>query len=152
MNQPVGQRVHILQIPIRSMMVVVPISNTAEVTNVGELVSIPCSPAWVQGAVAWRGRAIPLFAFESLLGKPISPISSRSKVVIFNPLTGRKDWEFFGMLATSEPHPGVVDNIEPLTMTTSEFASNPYVAAEIRLQAKRGLIPNLDTLARVFYL
>lgn len=151
MSQPVSQRVHVLQIPIRMMTIVVPISNTAEVINVGELVSIPCSPAWVQGAVAWRNRAISVFAFEALLGKPISPITSRSKVVIFNPLTGRSDWEFFGMLSTSEPHPGMVDNAEPLTATRPEFADNPYVAAEIRLQGKLGLIPNLDTMARIFY-
>jgi chemotaxis signal transduction protein len=151
MNQPVSQRVHILQIPIRMMTIVIPISNTAEVINVGELVSIPCSPAWVQGAVAWRNRAIPVFAFEALLGKPISPITSRSKVVIFNPLVGRRDWEFFGMLSTSEPHPGMVDNVGPLTTTKPEFADNPYVAAEIRLEEKLGLIPNLDTMARIFY-
>ena len=151
MKQTAGQQIHVLQIPVDQLTAVVPISNTAEVINVGEVTPIPCSPNWVLGAVAWRKRAIPVITFESMLGRPLSATTSRSKIVVFNPLQGRRDWEFFGMLATSEPHPAVVDNTQPLQASTTDYADNPYVAAEIRLQEGIGLIPNLVNLTRLFY-
>jgi chemosensory pili system protein ChpC len=111
---------------------------------------VPFSQPWLNGAIGWRTLAVPVISFESLLGAAPKARPAAGKIVIFYPLGGRKDWEFFAMFATGEPRPQVLDGSQPVA-EDSELPDSPYIAAGLKVDDKLMLIPDLDALKKVFY-
>ena len=146
-----ANQIHVLDFPIGQMSLVVPIANTAEVINYSEMAPIPCSQGWLLGAIGWRRRAVPVISFELMLGMAPPVPSSRAKIVVFNPLNGRMDWEFFGILAISEPHPRIIDRAAVIVVGNKDIPTSPYIASGIRLENRLGLIPNIQVLRQAFY-
>ncbi|GMR17734.1 MAG: hypothetical protein BMS9Abin33_0127 [Gammaproteobacteria bacterium] len=148
-EQQTGSSVHVLEIPTTSVQMLVPSATVAEVINVSELTKVPKTPSWCLGVIGWRTRAVPVISFEALLGDTESWVGPRSKVLIFFPIPGRKDFEFFGVLATSEPQPHSV------IMTPNLIASPPkqskYIASAINIRGHVVAIPNMEELKRAFY-
>ena len=91
-----------------------------------------------------------MISFETLLGMPPVVRSEGGKIVIFYPLGGRKDWEFFGMLASAEPRPQVLDGSQPAA-DVSELLDSPYVAAGLKVDGRIMLIPDFERMKKVFY-
>ncbi len=150
MNRKATERVHALEIPINGLSLLVPTAGTAEVVNVPELTPIPFSQEWLVGAIGWRMQAIPVVSFESLMGGAAHSPAPGSKIVIFYPLTGRREWEFFGILSSAEPRPHAVDN-SALTANPADLPDTPYIAAGLKLEGRLMAIPNMDALKAVFY-
>jgi chemosensory pili system protein ChpC len=143
-------QIHALALPTRAGVLVVPSATIAEVVNVSSLSPIPLSPPWVIGSVGWRSLAVPVVSFEAIMGgTPSAPIAA-SKAVVFYPLTGRSQWEFFAILSSAEPRPQAVDG-SAVALAAGELPQSPYIAAGLKFNGQPMWIPNLDELKTAFY-
>ena len=145
-----GPRLHSLEVPLDGMTLLVPSAAVAEVINLQNMSPVPFSQPWLNGAIGWRTLAVPVISFETLLGIPTKPRLAAGKIVIFYPLGGRSDWEFFAMFATSEPRPQVLDGSQPVA-ENSELFNSPYIAAGLKVDDRLMLIPDLEALKKAFY-
>jgi chemosensory pili system protein ChpC len=145
-----GPRLHSLEVPLDGITLLVPSAAVAEVINLQNMAPVPFSQPWLHGAIGWRTLAVPVISFEALLGTPVRAAPASGKLVIFYPLGGRKDWEFFAMFATGEPRPQVLDGSQPVA-EGSELPDSPYIAAGLKVDGRLMLIPDLEALKKAFY-
>lgn len=145
-----GPRLHSLEVPLDGIALLVPSAAVAEVINLQNMAPVPFGQPWLKGAIGWRTLAVPVISFESLLGAAPKTRPATGKIVIFYPLSGRKDWEFFAMFATAEPRPQALDGSQPVAQG-SELPDSPYIAAGLKVDDKLMLIPDLEALKKVFY-
>jgi len=146
------ERLHTLIVPTQSQSLLIPSAMTAEVINVPTITRLPFSQPWVLGAVAWRRRAVSVISWEILLGaREEPPVFNRSKLVVFHPLQGRNKWEFFALLASSDPQPHMVDNTGGLMTSASATIDSPYIAAITTIGKQDIVIPSMAELGRTLY-
>ena len=143
-------RLHLLEIPLEGAALLVPSATVAEVINPQNISPVPFSQPWLRGVIGWRTLAVPVISYEVLLGAlaPADPLSS--KIIILYPLSGRKDWEFYGLLTTTEPRPQSLDGSQPVA-ERSELPDSPYVAAGLKVDGRLLLIPDMEALQSAFY-
>lgn len=147
----IQERVHSLEIPLAQFSLIVPSATIAEVKNLNELAPIAGGASCVIGAFGWRMLAVPVVSFELLLGEGIRPPTHGSKIVIFYPLAGRREWEFFGILTASEPRPHAVDAAAMIAAEPDELPESEFVAAGIKIDGRLLAIPDLTALRGVLY-
>ena len=151
MKKPrVGPRLHSLEVPLDGLTLIVPSASVAEVINPLTLAPVPFSQPWLKGVIGWRTLAVPVISFEVLVGMPEPVSPAAGKIVIFYPLNGRSDWEFFGMFATAEPRPQALNHSEPVA-TDSELPDIPCIAAGLKVGGTLMLIPDMDEMKKMFY-
>jgi len=150
-NRPATERIHTVEIPITGMSLLVPSASIAEVANVPVLTPVPFSANWLLGALPWRQQALPVVSYEALIGQPPSTVGTGSKVVVFYPLGGRKEWEFFGLLSAFEPRPHAVDTNNSNAADPDDLPASPFIAGGIKLADRIMAIPNMDALKQAFY-
>lgn len=146
-----GEWIHALEIPLRGSTLLMPSANIAEVINAGDFTPVPLAPAWLLGAFAWRTLAVPVVSFEGLMGGTVTAATPGSKMVIFYPLPGRRDWEFYAILTHAEPRPQTIDPEHAVAATSAELPDTPYVAAGLKLDGRLLVIPDLEALKKTFY-
>lgn len=145
-----GPRLHSLEIPLEGAILLVPSAAVAEVINPITMAPVPFSQPWLKGAIGWRTLAVPVISFEMLLGAVAPAKPAASKIVIFYPLSGQKDWQFYAMFASAEPRPQTLDGSQAV-VENSELPDSPYIAAGLKVDGKLMLIPDMEELRKVFY-
>ncbi len=151
MSRDQAQSLHLLEIPTARLPLLAPSATVAEVVNFTEIGPLPMSPDWVVGVFGWRTQAVPVVSFEALLAGAQSPPGPRSKVIVFYPLPGRPERDFFGILSNKEPLPRVVDEASGLVLNPAGAVESPFVAATVKLGEKTLLIPDFEALKAAFY-
>ncbi|HEU5338304.1 MAG TPA: chemotaxis protein CheW [Sulfuricaulis sp.] len=149
-KQRSGPRLHSLEVPLDGSTLLVPSASVAEVINMQKLAPVPFGEPWLHGAIGWRTLAVPVISIEMLFGAPAMTRIDAAKIVIFYPLSGRKDWEFFAVFATAEPRPQVLDGSQPVAKS-SELLDSPYIAAGLKVDGRLMLIPDFEALKKAFY-
>lgn len=149
-QQAQAHRVHSIVIPTAGVSLVVPSATIAEVVNVSMVTPVPYSPEWNLGVIGWRGQAVPVVSFEGLMGDNVQTASLRSKIVIFYPLQGCKDSEFFAFLSSAEPQPYIVDEAV-VVVDGDDIPGSPYIAAAIKINERVAGIPNMDEIKKTFF-
>jgi chemosensory pili system protein ChpC len=145
-----GPRLHSLEVPLEGMTLLVPSAAVAEVINMQNMAAVPFSQPWLHGAIGWRTLAVPVISFEALLGTKARAAPASGKLVIFYPLGGRQNWEFFAMFATGEPRPQLLDGSQPVA-EGSELPDSPYIAAGLKVEGRVMLIPDFEQMKKAFY-
>jgi len=148
MARAANRPVHSLLIPTASVHVLVPSATIAEVINVAPLGRLPCAPDWCLGVIGWRQRAVPVISLEALLGKGVSAPTPRSKIMVFFPLPGCQEGQFFGVLSTAEPQPHTIDSVDGIV---TESPHPRYFAAALRVGGVTAGIPDLKALKATLY-
>lgn len=149
MNQTADTPIHSLEIPTTGVQLLVPSASVAEVSNVGPLTPLPQAPVWVVGLIGWRSRAIPVVSFETMVDNTAPWIGPKSKILIFFPIPGRKDTDFFGILSASEPQPHQILISEHTAVPSPKESA--FIAGGINLRGRVVVIPNMAAMASVFY-
>jgi len=94
----------------------VDMSTVAEVVPVPSMTRVPGGPPWLSGVVNWRGRVLPVLDLRPLVGAPLSPMPTSSRLVVL----AEEDVEV-GVIADMVP--GLLDCdpelLEPLPATVS---------------------------------
>lgn len=144
-------RLHTLELPLGKFGLLVPSAAVAEIVALGPLSPVPYSPPWTLGALAWRTLAVPVISFEALLGGKAPVPGTSAKIVVFYPLSGRREWEFFGIVTVSEPRPRALDNTKVEPVSSAELPASPYIAGTLKMNEQALAIPHLDALKQVLY-
>lgn len=145
------QSIHLIEIPTDRLPLLVPSATIAEVINVGELSPLPLAPPWILGVTGWRTKAVVVVSFEALLAGTVSAPGPRSKIIVFYPLPGTKEGDFFAVLSARDPQPHVIDSNSDLIPSAAGAVESDYVAATVKLREKTLLIPDMGGLKAVFY-
>ncbi len=151
MAETLAHSMHALVIPTTRVPLLVPSAITAEIMSVPKLNPQPLSESWLLGLAAWRSRAVPVVSFENLLGDTNQPmVHGRCKVVVFQPLGGMSEWDFFAILASADPQPYTVNSATDLAASATPVSS-PLVSATVTVGRTAVVIPNMDEIKRVLY-
>lgn len=145
------ERIHSLEIPLTGASLLVPSAAVAEVTNPTEFFAVPGTPPWLLGVIGWRSQAVPVVSFEALIGQPISSALPTSKIVVFYPIAGRREGDFYGLLSMSEPRPQSITSSTVEAEDSARLPDTPLIAAGIRIKGRTLLIPDFDALRARFY-
>ncbi len=151
MNASPQTRMHLLEIPLSRFPLLVPSATIAEVVSMSALSALPCSPPWVLGVLGWRNQAVSVISFEALLGGSSPQRGPRDKVVVFYPLPGRSDTEFFGVVSPREPQPHLIVDGNEIVASQAAAIESPYVGATVKLGTTTLLIPDFEALKAAFY-
>lgn len=152
MNTQVSDRLHALVIPTQRDSILVPSAMTAEILNLPSLAPIPFSEPWVLGLAVWRHRAVPVVSFEVLTNAgPVPTPHRRAKLVVFHPLPGRNEWEFFAIVASSDPQPYTVTQELPVVASLSARPQDRCIGATVKLGRSNVIIPDMDAIRSRFY-
>jgi hypothetical protein len=146
-----ADRLHTLEIPLTTFSLLMPSSGIAEISPVTQIAPVPLAPPWLLGAIAWRTLAVPVVSFNYLLSGKREEPHTMSRLVVFYPLPGRGDWEFFCLPTSAEPRPRTVDPATAVPVSAGELPSSPYLAAGLRAEGRVLAIPNLDELKKLLY-
>jgi purine-binding chemotaxis protein CheW len=60
----------------------VPMADVAEVTGLPPVTRLPGAPAWLLGVANWRGRMLPVLDLRTVLGVPVTPLTSSARLVV----------------------------------------------------------------------
>jgi chemosensory pili system protein ChpC len=145
------ERIHSLEIPLKGSTLLVPSAAIAEVVNPTELFRVPGAPEWMLGVMGWRSQPVPVVSFEGLIGQPIPITEEGSKIVIFYPLSGPRDWEFYGLLSLAEPRPQPVTSALIEAEDPARLPDTVFIAAGVKIKGRLLFIPDFDALGRAFY-
>ena len=150
MARPPRDQIHALSIPTRAGTLLVPSATIAEVVNVSAMAPVPLGPNWLLGVVGWRTLAVPVVSLEAMFGKAPVPPGTTSKAVVFYPLAGRAQWEYFAVLSSAEPRPQPVD-ASAVSVAAAELPQSALVAGGLKIGELSLWIPDLEALKQVFY-
>jgi chemosensory pili system protein ChpC len=91
-------------IPLSGSRLLLPNSLVAEVFGYVQPDPIIGAPTWLLGSVGWRGVALPLISFESLIGGKMVPPGIKGRVIV---IYGIGRWvdrvPYIGLLASDVP-------------------------------------------------
>lgn len=146
-------QIQTLELPLGKLSLVVPSASVAEIVAIGQPVPLPYAPDWVIGVVGWRTLGVPVVSFESLVAGKLVPVSAtaHSKVVVFYPLPGRSEWEFFGILTTAEPRPRALSPAVVIPADVSDLPASPHVASGLKYDNRLLVVPDFKAVQAVFY-
>ena len=135
-----------LLIPLEGERLIVPRACVAEVVRF----SIPDheagAHAWMLGTINWNGRQLPVVSFEGALGKDVPTATGRTRIVVFNAITGQLKTGFFGVLTQGFPQLVRV-NRDVLKLHTAEgWPKDAPVLCRVKMINEFPLIPNLEQL------
>lgn len=147
----IEERIHSLEIPLAGGSLLVPSAAVAEVTNPTEIFPVPGSPGWLLGVIGWRAQAVPVVSFEALIGQAATGVTLSSKIVVFYPLAGRREGDFYGVLSASEPRPQSVTSNTIESEDSTQLPNSPLIAVGVKIKGRSLLIPDFDAMRDAFY-
>lgn len=143
-----GMAVRSLIIPLSGIALILPNTAVAEVADYRAPQPISASPDWLLGMMQWRGRTIPLLAFEQFAGLAAGVGGVHARTIVCNTLNRNVTLPFIGLLAQGIPRLTEVkaDVLEP---TEGEEPAQEAIAARVRFGGLEAVIPDLDAIERM---
>jgi chemosensory pili system protein ChpC len=141
-------KVRCLTLPLHGMTLMLPNTVVAEVVDYREPEKAGQMPEWMLGMLPWRGRSVPLVAFEKLLGQEQAMRSEETRFIVCNTLGGNGRIPFIAMQVEGIPHLVQVDN-SMLEMDNDIEQAEPAVQAYLRLQGESVIVPNIDVIEKM---
>jgi chemosensory pili system protein ChpC len=140
-------KVRSFALPLNEMTLLLPSTVIAEVLDFREVEPAGHMPEWLLGMLSWRGRNVPLFSFEKLLGRETAGRKEESRFVVCNTLNGSTRIPFFAIRITGLPHLLLLTN--DMLVADVAAVTEPVVLATFRLQGEQVLVPNLDVMEKM---
>ena len=139
------EAVRSLFIPVAGANLVLPNAAVAEVVAYSEPQPVDDAPAWLLGKVSWRDQVIPLISFEAAAGWCMPAPGMRSRIAVFNAITGNPKVRFYAVLTQDIPHLMKIDN-SVIAAGTDDPGMPAAVLSNIMVNGEPAQIPNLDAL------
>ena len=133
-----------LLVPLHQHRLIVPRVCVAEVVRYSPGDVGAAGSGWLRGSLKWNDRRIPLISFEELAGLPVTEIGGRTRVAIFNSLTGQLPDQAFALLTEGFPQLVRVnrDVMEP--DSRHAWPDDGPIICQIRMINEYPLIPDLE--------
>jgi chemosensory pili system protein ChpC len=141
-------KVRCLTLPVHGMTLMLPNTVIAEVAEYREPEKATNMPDWMLGMFSWRGKSVPIIAFEKLLGHEESMLSVETRFIVCNTLNGNSRIPFIALRVEGIPHLVAVDN-SMLERDVAISQTEPAVLAYLRLQGESVIVPNIDVIEKM---
>lgn len=142
-----GAPVRSLLAPMSSGQLLIPNAVVAEVVAYTEPQPIADSPHWLMGNLPWRGRPLPLIAFESVVGSGKPETSARGRVMVMAGLDDYDELPFYGLYCSGIPH--LVQADRTSISTVEQGVTSPSVLSQVLVNGELAFIPNLDLIEKM---
>jgi len=140
-----GEELYSLLIPLGDERLIVPRSCVAEVVRYTPTADAVDDDSWLRDTLTWREREVPVLSFEAMLDDAIPAVGGRTRVVIFNPLSG-PDCPTYGVLAQGFPQMVRVNSEVVQPDPGYQPADDVPVICRITMLSETALIPDLEML------
>lgn len=143
------QIVRCLLLSQKNSTLLLPNTAVAEVTDYTPPETTQYSPDWLLGIISWRGRNIPLIAFENLFGEPSVQETPR-QVAVLNNLSGNPDLPFIAITISDIPRLVQVDSssVNYIEGDAEEDESgeseHEAILARMNVSGELVMLPNID--------
>ncbi len=141
----VGEELYSLLIPLREERLIIPRSCVAEVVRYTPTDTATAAD-WLCDTIGWREREVPVVSYETLLGMQPPVAGGRTRVVIFNPLSGAAECPPYGVLAQGFPQMVRVNSEVVQLDQDYRAAEDAPVICRINMLSEHALIPDLEML------
>lgn len=143
----VDPTVRSLIIPLNGVALLLPNTAVAEISDYKVPQPINDAPGWLLGMMLWRGRSIPLLAFEPFLGRTAGVGGVHARAAVCNTLNANPVLPFVAILAQGIPRLQELKS-GMLETVTRGAEGNAVVAARVLVEGREAIIPDLDVLER----
>ncbi len=140
--------VRCLTIELHGLKLLLPNTLVAEVTEAIEVTSAANTPAWLSGFISWRGRRLPLVAFEHLLGMESVGRHDESRMVVLNTLNNNPRIPFIALEIQGLPHLSLLKH-GMLEYDETNKLDEPVILTGLRIDGESLIVPNIDAIERM---
>ncbi len=132
-------------IPLRQLRLIVPRTCIAEVIRYAtpQRHGADHQPGWFRGLVSWTSLRIPVISFEELCGREAGEPGGRTRIAIFNALSGKLDTGYYGILTEGFPQLVRVNREVMKLDERQAWPGEGPVICQIRMINEYPLIPDL---------
>ncbi len=135
--------VHCLLMPLQGEYLLLPNAAVAEVIGYQDADPIGDAPDWLLGKFLWRDHQVPLVAFERLSDGEYNGLGG-ARIAVLNTLNRNPRVPYVAVILQGIPR---LQLVQPATLGKAEArSSRPCTAAELRINDRTLLIPDLDEL------
>jgi chemosensory pili system protein ChpC len=131
-------------IPLRQLRLLVPRSCVAEVIRYATPEKPWPGPGWFRGFVGWNALRVPVLAFEELCGREAGEPGGRTRIAIFNAVSGQLDNGYYGLLTQGFPQLVRVNRDVMKPDDRQAWPADGPVVCQIRMINEYPLIPDLE--------
>ena len=138
-------------IPLRQIRLIVPRTCVAEVIRYVAPDKQWTSSSWFRGFVPWTTLRIPVLSFEELCGRDAGEPGGRTRIAIFNALSGRLDTGYYGILTEGFPQLVRVNREVMKLDERQAWPAEGPVVCQIRMINEYPLIPDLERIEELLH-
>jgi chemosensory pili system protein ChpC len=138
-------------IPLRQLRLIVPRTCVAEVVRNVTPEQPWASPSWFRGFVPWNNLRVPIISFEELCGRQPAESGGRTRIAIFNGLTGKLDSGYYGCLTEGFPQLVRVNRAVMRLDERQAWPAEGPVICQIRMINEYPLIPDLERVEEMLH-
>lgn len=140
------EELYSLLVPLNEDRLIVPRACVAEVVRLSQPETVSGGPDWLVGTLDWTGRAVPAVSFESMMGRELPEVSSRTRVVIFHDTSGKIRGGYYGLLTQGFPQLVRVNRDVLKVDTAEQYDVDDPVVTRVRMINEYPLVPDLDVI------
>jgi chemosensory pili system protein ChpC len=144
--EPRVEELYSLLVPLSQARLIVPRACVAEVVRFVSPKDGESGPDWFRGFMSWNGRRVPIIRFEDLCGSTAPEPGVRTRVAIFNALTGVLEDGVYGILTEGFPQLVRVNREVMAVHDQHAWPDDGPVICQIKMINEYPLIPDLETI------
>jgi chemosensory pili system protein ChpC len=138
-------------IPLRQIRLIVPRTCIAEVIRYVKPDKPWAASSWFRGFVPWTTLRIPVLSFEELCGRDAGEPGGRTRIAIFNAMSGRLDTGYYGILTEGFPQLVRVNREVMKLDERQAWPAEGPVVCQIRMINEYPLIPDLERIEELLH-
>lgn len=142
----IADELYSLLMPLDTERLVVPRSCVAEVVRYSNPQDNGPEAGWLRGTIKWNNEEIPIVSFEAMCGQEYVAPSGRTRVVVFNPLSGTSQCPNYGILAEGFPQMVKINREVVILDEGYVAAAEAPVICQINMLKEHALIPDLELI------
>ena len=145
----VPDQLYCVLLSLREDTLLLPNAAIAEAVGQDALRPEGRGPEWLAGTLHWNHRRLPALSFESLNGRPRPALNKRSRLVVFNPVSGQTGDAPFAVVCQGYPHLITLSRVAVTPLPLGENDRPEYVLSRVRIGNTEALIPDLDRIGEL---
>ena len=145
MQQQVDE-LYSLLVPLHQARLIVPRSCIAEVVRYLAPTASESSPVWYRGLVSWNGLSVPVVCFEDLCGIESIEPGPRTRIAMFQGISGILEAGVFGILTQGFPQLVRVNREVMEPADRHSWPDDGPVICQIRMINEYPIIPDLERI------
>ncbi|MBM4196746.1 MAG: hypothetical protein FJ197_06570 [Gammaproteobacteria bacterium] len=149
--RPTIEEIYCQLIPLRQLRLIVPRTCVAEVIRYTAPEQPWPSPGWFRGFVPWGNLRVPFVSFEELCGRQSAEAGGRTRIAIFNAMSGRLDSGYFGVITEGFPQLVRVNRDVMRLDERQAWPADGPVICQVRMINEYPLIPDLERVETLLH-